>query len=106
MVPTCFTCLSDRAMTALSDRLTDELMAQHIIYEIRIPTLIHAAGMSPVVNPRAGWNVGWGAIAKGTALTRNLWHAIKWLAPLEVAPGGEGMVPPVVVKAPQILLTK
>jgi hypothetical protein len=49
--------------------------------------------MPPVVNPRAGWNVGYGAIPKNTPLTRNLWHAIKWLAPLEVAPGGGGMVP-------------
>lgn len=96
MVPTCFTCLSDRAMAALSERLTEELMG-HIICEIRIPTLIHAAGMAPVVNPRAGWN----SIASGTPLTRNLWHAIKWLAPLEVAPGPDSMVPLVSPKAPE-----
>ncbi len=94
MVPTCFTCVSDRAMQALSERLTEEMMG-HIIYEIRIPTLIHAAGMPPVVNPRAGWNVGWNSISKGTLLTRNLWHAIKWLAPLDVVEGGDGMVPQV-----------
>ena len=102
MVPTCFACLSDRAMQALNERLTEEMMG-HIIYEIRIPTLIHAAGMPPVVNPRAGWNVGWGIIPKNTPLTRNLWHAIKWLAPLEVASGGSGMVPAVRGKTPQLL---
>ena len=39
MVPTCFTCVSDRAMQALSERLTEEMMG-HIIYEIRNSTFV------------------------------------------------------------------
>lgn len=79
MVPTCFTMLSDRAFRAISDRLKGDVLG-HIIYEIRIPTLAHAAGFPPVVNPRAGWNVSWKEIPEGTQLSSNLWHPIKWIA--------------------------
>jgi len=80
LAPTCYTMLSDRALQAVSDQLVGELLG-HIIYEIRIPTIAHASGYPPVVNPRAGWNVSWKDIEEGTPLSRNLWHPIKWLAP-------------------------
>lgn len=79
-VPTCFTMLSDRAFQAVADRLKGAI-ASKIIYEIRIPTLAHAAGYAPVAIPRAGWNVSWQEIPEGTPLSPNLWHSVKWLVP-------------------------